>query len=87
MTYSIDEINKWEQGDSIEVAGTLCQNPHDAMIVHIGNFYTDSTKPINPGKDAIEMIKVGWVSRENYTEDDLPDFIEKYKILSGHPNI
>ena len=80
MIYDMSNRHLWEQGDGIEVAGTLCKNPHDAMIVHIGNFYAESTEPIKPHEDATEMFKVGWIDRNDFMDiNELVEFLKEHK--------
>jgi len=77
MTYLISDRDQWTPGDTIEVAGTLCRNPHEALITHISAFYAYSDDPIRPAKDAREIIEYGWL--ESMTEDELIEFIENNK--------
>ena len=74
MTYLISKIDQWTPGDTIEVAGTLCRNPNEALITHISAFYAYSDDPIRPAKDAREIIGSGWL--ESMPEDELIEFIE-----------
>ena len=79
MIHSIKNIGDWEPGDSIDVAGTLCQNPKDAWITHIGNFYGNSEAPIESDIDAKLMLRLGWVSLENWELDELSEFLDEYR--------
>jgi len=79
MILSMEKIDEWNQGDSIDVGGTMCRNPNDAWIVHIGTFYIDSDEPINPKEDAKELLESGWVSSEQWDEGELVEFIEENK--------